>query len=52
MNTGTSAFLNRNTATMMSRKKYHNYTAKQKLLHKLRAGKSYIPDKECGKSTS
>jgi hypothetical protein len=30
----------------------HNYTAKQKLLHKPRAGKSYIPDKTCSKSTS
>jgi hypothetical protein len=30
----------------------HNYTAEQKLLHKLQAGNSYIPDKTCSKSTS
>jgi hypothetical protein len=30
----------------------HNYTAEQKLLHKPRAGNSYIPDRTCSKSTS
>jgi hypothetical protein len=29
----------------------HNYTDKQKLLHKPQAGKSYIPDKTWRKST-